>query len=185
MRKLVFQMNVSLDGFADHTVTVADDELHWYFARLLDDVDVALFGRKTYRLMADYWPRVRDDPEATPAMIAFGDKFNAMPKMVFSRTLAKAEWNNTRLVRENAVDEVVRLKTQPGKNLSLGGISTCREFMRLGLVDECWLLVQPVIVGKGRRLFEDAADTAKVNLLEAPQTLGSGVVVLHYAFERP
>jgi dihydrofolate reductase len=182
MRKLVFQMNVSLDGFADHTVAVADDELHDYFTHALDDIGIELFGRKTYELMADYWPRVREDPGATESMKRFGDKFNAMPKIVFSRTLEKADWNNTRLVRENAVEEVTRLKKQHGKDLSLGGVATVQEFMRLGLVDEFWLLVHPVLAGKGRRLLPEPSDERRLKLLET-RTFTSGVVVLRYAFE--
>jgi dihydrofolate reductase len=112
-------------------------------------------------------------------MLDFPDKFNAIPKIVFSRTLQKAEWNNTRLVKDNMVAEVSKLKQQPGKHISAGGIRMFQEFMRAGLVDEYWLTVQPVVVGKGKRLFGGLEDRTNLNLIDA-KVLRSGVVVLHY-----
>ncbi len=179
MRKLVFSMNVSLDGFADHTVARADDELHDFATDQLDNLDLSLFGRVTYQLMESYWPNAPQDPETTKSVIEFARKFNAMPKVVFSQTLKKVEWNNTRLVRGDASEEVVRLKRQPGKDMEIGGISICQDFMRRGLIDECWLLVQPVVVGKGRRLFDGLTDRIDLSLVDT-KTFKSGVVVLHY-----
>jgi len=176
------QMNVSLDGVADHTVAIADDELHEFAASQLDNVDTLLFGRVTYQLMESYWPYAYRDPKATKSMIEFANKFNAMPKIVFSRTLRKIEGKNTRLVRNNVVEEVIRLKQQSGKNLSIGGISICQEFMRHGLIDEYLLLVQPVIWGKGKRLFDGLKDRTKLKLIDT-KTFRSGVVVLHYLSE--
>ena len=183
MRKLIFSMNISLDGYADHTVAIADDELHEFASDLLDSVDIILFGRVTYQLMESYWPNARKDPGATKSMIEFADKINAKPKIVFSRTLQKAEWNNTRLVKDNIVEEVVKLKRQRGKNLSIGGIGMCQEFMKLGLIDEYWLLVQPVIIGKGRRLFESLRNRISLKLVDT-KTFNSGVVVLHYRADK-
>jgi len=179
MRKLILAINVSLDGFADHAVFAADDELHDFFSELLDVTDIALFGRVTYQLMENYWPHAHEDPKATRGMLRFAEKFNAVPKIVFSRTLRKADWSNSRLVAENMVDEVINLKKQPGKNISLGGISTSQEFMRLGLVDEYWLAVHPVIIGQGRRLFEGVHERVNLKLMDI-KTFRSGVVALHY-----
>jgi len=98
MGKLFFAINVSLDGFADHYVGVGpDDELYKFFGDLLDETDVALFGRVTYKMMESYWPHAQKDPKATKGMIEFAHKFNTIPKVVFSRTLQEANWNNTRL----------------------------------------------------------------------------------------
>ncbi len=182
MRKLIMEMNISLDGCADHTVAIADDELHDFAAQMLDSVDIELFGRVTYQLMESYWPHAHEDPQATQSMIRFARKFNAMPKIVFSQTLQKADWQNTRLVRENAVEEVARLKRQPGKDLSIGGISISQDLMRHGLIDEYWLLVQPVVWGKGTRLFDGVDTRVNLKLLET-KTFKSGVVVLHYISE--
>jgi dihydrofolate reductase len=179
MRNLFLAINVSLDGFADHTVAIADDELHEFYGGLLDNTDIALFGRITYQMMESYWPHAHGDPKATKSTLDFADKFNAIPKIVFSRTLQKAEWNNTRLVRDNMVEEVIQLKQQPGKDISLGGISIAQEFMRHGLIDEYWLAIHPVIMGKGRRLFDGLNDRINLKLVDI-KTFHSGVVVLHY-----
>ena len=184
MGKLIFSINVSLDGFADHTVAVAaDDELHEFFSDLLDETDVALFGRVTYQLMESYWPHAHEDPKATKGELEFAHKINAVPKIVFSRTLQEANWNNTRLVKENMVKEVVNLKGQTGKNISLGGISISQEFISLGLVDEYWLVLQPVLVGKGRRLFDGLNNRANLKLLDS-RIFRSGVVALHYLSQK-
>ncbi len=184
MRRLILSINVSLDGFADHTVAVAaDDELHNFFSTLLDTTDIELLGRVTYQLMESYWPRAHEDPNATKGMLDFADKYNAIPKIVFSRTLQRADWNNTRLVKEGMVDEVLKLKKQPGRNISLGGISISQELMKLGLVDEYWLVVQPVLVGKGKRLFDGLKEKVDLELVDT-KTFKSGVVVLHYSNRR-
>ena len=180
MRKLIFQINISLDGFADHTIGIADDELHNFFTSQLDNIDIALLGRITYQLMESYWPNVYHDPNASKSIIEFANKFNSMPKIVFSRTLENAEWNNTKLIKENVVEEVIKLKYQPGKNLLVGGISLCQEFIRLGLIDEFWLLVHPVIAGKGRRLFDNIEKQINLKLIDTIN-LKSGIVVLHYS----
>lgn len=177
-------MNISLDGFADHTVAVAaDDELHDFFTDLLNNVDTMLFGRVTYQLMESYWPHAPQDPKATKSMIDFAHKINSMPKVVFSKTLEKAEWNNSRLVRDNVVDEVIKLKQQPGKDLSIGGLSICQNFMRHGLIDEYWLLVQPVIWGNGKRLFDGLKDRINLKLVDM-KTFKSGAVALHYVNDK-
>ena len=181
MGKLIFEINVSLDGYADHTIfsATADDELHEFFSDLLDETEIALFGRVTYQLMESYWPHAHEDPKATKATLKFADKFNSVSKIVFSRTLQEARWNNTRLVRENIVNEVRKLKKQSRKDISVGGISVSQEFIRLGLVDEYWIVLHPVLAGKGRRLFDGLNDRANLTLLGS-KTFRSGVVALHY-----
>lgn len=180
MRKLIFTLNISLDGVADHTVAIADDELHDFSTHLLDTVDMVLFGRVTYQLFESYWPVAHADPHATRSMIEFANKINAIPKIVFSRTLEKAAWNNTRLFKGDMVKEVLKLKQGTGGSLSIGGISLIQTCMRLKLIDDYWLLVQPVIWGKGRRLFDDVDERLNLRLGDS-QTFKSGVVVLHYS----
>jgi dihydrofolate reductase len=180
VRKLILAINVSLDGFADHTVAVAaDDELHTFFSGLLDEIDIELFGRVTYQLMEGYWPVAHQDPEATKGMLDFADKFNAVPKVVFSRTLDRAGWNNSRVVRDDMVEEVIRLKKEPGRSLSVGGISVSQELMRRGLIDEYWLVVQPVVAGEGRRLFDRLDGSIRLKLADT-RVFASGAVALHY-----
>jgi len=179
LRKIIWAINVTLDGFADHTAVIADDELHYFFADLLKTVDIELFGRKTYDLLESFWPTAAEDPLITKGMIEFADKINSMPKIVFSKTLEKAEWNNTRLVKEDAIGEVLKLKRQEGKNLSIGGISLANNLIKQGLIDEYWLVVQPIILGSGKRLFENLNKIINLKLVDK-QIFNSGVVALHY-----
>jgi dihydrofolate reductase len=179
MRKLVMAINLSLDGYADHTVAVADDELHEFFSNLLDETGIQLFGRVTYQMMESYWPHVHKDPSASKSDLKFADRFNAMPKIVFSRTLEKAERNSATLVSSDALEYVARLKETDGKNLFIGGIQLAGSLMAHGLIDEYWLLVHPVVAGQGRRLFENVNEKLKLRLV-ASNVFKSGVVALHY-----
>jgi dihydrofolate reductase len=181
MGRLILSINMSLDGFADHALfgATADDEMHDFFSGLLDVTDIELFGRTTYQLMESYWPRAHEDPRATKSMLNFADRLNAIPKVVFSRTLQKAEWNNTRIATTDIVEEVASLKLRSAGNISLGGISISQQFMKLGLIDEYWLVVHPVVAGKGKRLFDGLNEKIDLKLVDT-RVFGSGVVVLHY-----
>lgn len=179
MRKLIFSINVSLDGFADHTVAIADDELHEFYTDQLDSIDTILFGRVTYQLFESYWPHAHEDPKSAKSIIAFANKINAMRKIVFSKTLQNVDWNNTRLVKGNMVEEVSKLKQESGKNLSVGGLNIAQTFMKLSLIDEYWFLIQPVIVGEGKRLFDGVNGRLDLKLIDTKK-FNSGVVALHY-----
>jgi dihydrofolate reductase len=134
-------------------------------------LDAVLLGRVTYQLFADYWPS-STDPEARA--------LNDLPKIVFSRTLEKVEWRNSRLVREDAAGEVTRLKGQRGKDLALfGSADLASTFTRLGLIDEYRILVAPVVLGAGHPMFKDVEGRFGLRLSEA-ETFGSGVVMLRY-----
>lgn len=180
MRKLIFAINVTLDGFADHTAVIPDDDLHNFYTKLLGSTDIILYGRKTYQLMESFWPVADKDPRATKGMLRFADRINAMRKMVFSKTLNEVHWHNTRLIKENMVDEVLKLQQQTGSNISVGSISLAATFMKLDLIDEYWLLVQPIILGKGRRLFEELEHRIDLKLIDTVR-FNSGVVALHYS----
>lgn len=180
MRKLIFSINVSIDDIADHTVAVAaDDELHDFYTNQLDSIDTVLFGRVTYQLFESYWPMAPNDPAATKSEIRFADKINNIKKNVFSRTLQEVHWNNTSLIKDNIIEEVLKMKQQPGKDLSVGGISTAQTFIKHGLIDEYWLLVQPVVWGKGKRLFDNMNERINLKLIGS-QIFKSGVVANHY-----
>jgi dihydrofolate reductase len=178
-RKIIFAINVTIDGIADHTAVIADEELHDFHADLLDSVDTILFGRKTYELLAEFWPVAYEDPRITAGMIRFADKINPLPKIVFSRTLEKVSWNNTVLSKSDLIEEVRRLKKQSGKSLSIGGLSIAAELAKHDMIDEFWFLVQPMIIGKGKRLWEGLNKMMELKLVDT-RTLSSGVVVLHY-----
>ena len=180
MRKLVFATNMSLDGFADHTAAgVVDDELLDFYSGLLDKTDIEIFGRVTYQLMASYWPNIHQEPNPTRGELEFADRFNSISKIVFSKSLQKADWNNSKLIKGDVIEVVKKLKQEPGKNISIGGIQLASTLMNAGLIDECWILVHPVIVGKGRCLFEGKHEKRKLELIETLR-LNSGVVALHY-----
>lgn len=179
MRKLIWAINATIDGFTDHTALIADDELHNFHADLLGTVDIILFGRKTYQLMESYWPNAPEDPKATKSTIRFADRINGMSKILFSKTLNKVTWNNTKLIKENITDEVLKLKEQPGNGISIGSISIASHFMKPGMIDEYWFLVQPVILGRGKHLVEGIQDRHNLELLDT-KSLKSGIVVLHY-----
>lgn len=183
MRKIVLQMSVSLDGYIEgpdgeldwHLV---DDELHYHFNRQLASMDAFLMGRVMYELMAQYWPAADQDPSAGGPEVEFAGIWREMPKLVYSKTLERADWNST-IVRDVVPEEVRALKAQPGGDLSLGGTELTAAFMRHGLIDEFRLYVQPVVLGGGKPLFPPGTDRTQLRLAET-RTFGTGVVLLRY-----
>ena len=183
MGRLVYSMSVSLDGFVETPSrsldwVLVDEELHSFFNDEARALGAFLYGRRLYELMVDYWPTAETDPSATPAMLEFARIWKDKPKIVFSRTLGRVEWNS-RLVRHDVAEEVARLKAQPGFDMDVGGPTTASTLMRLGLIDEYRLFVHPVILGAGTPFFPALEDRIGLKLLEA-RTFGSGVVYLRY-----
>ena len=164
MRNVIFAINISLDGCCDHTKMIGDEEIHEYFTHLMRDVELLVFGRKTYQLMVPYWPDVAKSHSETKASNEFADTFDSINKLVFSQSLDSAEDNNTRIVRTNLRDEILKLKQEQGKNILTGGVSIPSQLIELGLVDEFHLVVQPIIAGKGRRLLEAISLQEKLQL---------------------
>jgi len=185
MRKIVLMMSVSVDGFfegPDREIDwhLVDDELHGHFNQLLGAMGAFLDGRVTYELMAAFWPTADADPSSTGPMAEFARIWRDMPKIVYSRTLQRADWNTT-IVRDVVAEEVMKLKSQPGGDLALGGADLAAAFMRHDLIDEYRLYVHPVVLGQGRPLFPP---DAKIDLrLAETRTFGNGVVLLRY--QRP
>jgi dihydrofolate reductase len=183
MRKIIFMMSVSLNGFfegPDRELDwqLIDDELHSHFNEWLAATSAFLDGRITYELMAEVWPTADKDPSATKLMAEFAGIWRDMPKIVYSRTLDRADWNAV-IVRDVIPDEVMELKNQPGGDMVLGGADLAATFMRHDLIDEYRIYVHPVVLGRGRLLFQPS-DT-KINLrLAQTRTFGSGVVLLRY-----
>jgi dihydrofolate reductase len=180
MRNLIFAINITLDGCCDHTKTIADEELLEYYTHLLRDADLQVFGRKTYQLMVPYWPDVAKDPSETKASHEFAKTFVSTNKIVFSQSLESAEDKNTKIVRTNLPNEIVRLKHEEGKNILVGGVSIPSQLIELGLVDEYRLVVQPIIAGEGRRLLEGIRlEKLQLKLVES-KVFKSGCVALRY-----
>jgi dihydrofolate reductase len=183
MRKVIFSINNTIDGTADHTTGIADEELHDFFTDLLNEVDVSLMGRKTYQLMASYWPVAYKDPECTESMKRFADKFNAMKKIIFSNTLKSVDWQNSVLAEKDLSSTVLELKKEKGKSISAGSISIAGQLMKDDLIDEFWFLVHPIISSNGKYLWKDLDIRVNLKFLES-KTFESGVVALHYSLER-
>ena len=181
MRDVIFAINITLDGCCDHTKQVADDETHEYFADLLQEVDLLVFGRITYQLMVPFWPEVAKNQSMSKAENKFARTFDSLDKVVFSRTLDSAEGGNTRIVGTDLHDEILKLKREQGKNILVGGVSVPSQLIELGLVDEFRFVVGPIFAGEGRRLLEGASLRERLRLkLAESKVLKSGCVALRY-----
>jgi len=151
MRNVIYGINLTADGCCDHTKGNANEEVHEYFTDLMHDVDLLVYGRKTYELMVPYWPEVAKNH------------------------------GNTTIIRGNLGDEILKLKQQPGKKISIGGVDLPSQLIALDLVDEFYFVIHPVLAGKGRRLLEDTSLPDQLNLkLVSSKIFKSGYVALHY-----
>jgi dihydrofolate reductase len=181
MRKLIFAINTTLDGCVDHTKQFVDEETLEFFTHLTREADLQVFGRKTYQLMVPYWPEVLKDQSATKADSEFARAFVSMNKIVFSRSLGSVEDKNTRIVRTNLRDEIVKLKKEQGKDALVGGVDVASQLIELGLVDEYLFVVGPIVAGEGRRLLEGVSLPEKLQLkLADSKIFKSGCVALRY-----
>ena len=181
MRKLIFAINTTLDGCCDHTKQMADEETHEYFTHLMREADLQVFGRKTYELMVPFWPEVAKNQSMTKASNEFARAFDSVKKVVFSRSLDSVEDRNTRIVRTDLRDEIVKLKQEQGKNILVGGVSVASQVIELGLVDEYIFVVSPTIAGEGKRLLEGVSlrESLKLKLVDS-KVSKSGCVALRY-----
>jgi dihydrofolate reductase len=179
MRKLVAAMNMTLDGFCDHTAMTADDEIHEHYSELLRNTGTLIYGRTTYQLMESYWPTVVKTPTGNKSTDEFAVLIDNISKIVFSRTLKKVDWRNTRLKNEVVKEEIVELKQQAGKPIIVGSPSLIVAFTQLGLVDEYQLSIHPTILGEGLPLFKNIKDSVNLKLLKT-KTFGCGAFMLYY-----
>ena len=178
MRKLIAAMNMTLDGFCDHTSMDADDEIHQHYSDLLRDADAIIYGRITFQLM-EYWKSVLENPTGNKATDDFAVAMDNIQKIVYSRTLKSIDWKNTELKREIVKEEILDLKRQAGKNILVGSPSLIVALTNLGLVDEYQLGVHPTVVGSGLPLFKNVTDRVDLKLLRT-KTFGGGAVTLYY-----
>ena len=181
MRKLFAFNMISLDGFfegPDHDINWhnVDNEFNDFAIEQTSAVGALLFGRVTYQLMESYWPTpaaLKDDPEIAGLM-------NNLPKIVISKTLEKAEWNNTRIIKDNIQGEILNLKKQPGKDLAVfGSANLLSALMQMDLVDEHRVIVNPLLLGQGTPLFKRMGDRINLRLLKS-RTFQSGNILLCY-----
>jgi dihydrofolate reductase len=176
-------MSVSLDGFiesmnGDISWADPDEELHSHFNELESALDINIYGRRMYEIMAAFWPTADENPTAPNVVIEYARLWKKMTKVVFSRTLEQVGWN-TRLAKGDITEEVNNLKMQPGKDMSVSGAGLAASFMQLGLIDEYWLYLHPVILGGGKPMFPQLSDKINLQLVES-RKFGRGVVMLRY-----
>ncbi len=185
MRKIIFQMMVSLDGYFEgpnHELDwhLVDGEFNEYAENFLNNVDTLLFGRVTYDLMASYWPSpsaLKDDP-------IIAEKMNSLEKIVFSRTIDKVDWNNSRLIKTNVPEEVLKLKQQSGKDMAMFGSSNLAlTFIENNLIDEYRIMVNPVVLGSGHTLFNGIKEKINLKLVKTKE-FKSGLVELCYKLKQ-
>lgn len=185
MRKVIVTMWVTLDGFIagpndDMSWIIVDDAMGAYEDAMVSAADTLVLGRVTYQSFAGAWPYVPDNPAASDGEKEYARKVNSLRKIVFSRTLETVEWNNSTLLHEINPDDIVALKHEAGKNIVIyGSASIVQALTACGLIDEYQLLVHPVVLGSGKRLFREGSDRTALRLVET-KTFDSGVVLLTY-----
>lgn len=185
MRKVIFLMHVSLDGFVagpngEMDWIVYNDDMAQYSHDLHATTDTAIYGRVTYQMMESYWPTVLDNPDSDPRDIPHARWLEDATKIVFSKTMKSSDWKNTVIIHDNIAEEINKIKAQPGKDLwLLGSPNLAQAFMQHGLIDEYRINVNPVALGSGKPLFGDADYKLNLKLLEA-RTFKGGVVALRY-----
>lgn len=178
MRKLIAAINMTLDGFCDHTVLLPDEEIHQHYTELLSNADAILYGRITYQLMK-YWQTLIKNPSGEKSMDDFALAIDKIPKIVFSHKLKNTEWDSAKLSNQPIEETVLELKQQSGKGILVGSRSLIIQLMKLNLIDEYQLCVHPVVAGSGLPLFENINDRTILNLIKT-KTFSGGAVSIYY-----
>lgn len=178
MRKVIAAINMTLDGFCDHTAITPDEEVHQHYADLLNNSGIVLYGRITYQLM-EFWRTLAENPSGEKSMDDFAIVMDKTPKIVFSNTLKNVDWKSAKLANRALDEEVLELKKQPGKDILVGCRSIIIQLMKLNLIDEFQLCIHPVVAGGGLPFFENMTDRSILKLVKS-KTLSGGAVVLYY-----
>ena len=178
MRKVIAAINMTLDGFCDHTAGLPDEEIHQHYTELLRQADLILYGRTTYQLM-EFWRTLLETPSEEKSMNDFAVAIDKIPKIVFSHTLKDVEWDSAELSNKYLEEKVLELKRQPGGDVLVGSRSLIVQLMKLNLIDEYQLCVHPVVAGSGLPLFENINDRTILKLIKT-KTFSGGAVTLFY-----
>ena len=182
MRKLIAAINITLDGFCDHTAMIADEEIHQHYNELLSNAGTLLYGRITYQHMESYWPSIVKNPTGIKSMDDFAVTIDHIPKIVFSNTLKKVDWKTAKLAKKDIKEEVLELRQSHNggsKPILVGSRSLIVTLMNLNLIDEFQLCVQPIVLGSSLPLFKNVKDRINLKLLKT-KTFGCGAVTLYY-----
>ncbi len=184
MRKVIAAINMTLDGFCDHTAGIADEETHQHYKELLSNAGLILYGRITYQLMESYWPAVVQNPTGTRSTDEFAESIDNIPKIVFSRTMKNVKWESAKLANKDLTEEVLALRQQPGRDILVGSRSLIVSLMNQNLIDEFQVCIHPVILGSGLTpLFKDIQDRINLRLFKT-KTFKCGALVLYYALPK-
>jgi len=181
-------MHSSLDGFAaglngEMDWIKVDDDIFDFVGTMTDQADTALYGRVTYQMMESYWPTAGEKPNASKHDREHSIWYKNVTKVVLSKTINESGLRNTKVISDNILENMNKLKQQSGKNILIfGSPRASHSLLKIGLIDEFWIFVNPILLGQGIPLFKDVAGIVKLNLLES-KTFASGVVALHYSKE--
>jgi len=178
MRKIIAAINMTLDGFCDHTILLPDEEVHRHYQELLNGGDAILYGRTTYQLM-EFWRTLLENPSEEKSMNDFALAIDKIPKIVFSHTLKNTEWDSAKLANKPIEEVVNELKRQSGKDIFVGSRSLIIQLMNLNLIDEFQLCIHPVVAGSGLPLFENITERTILKLVKT-KVLSGGGVILYY-----
>jgi dihydrofolate reductase len=179
MRKVIAAINMTLDGFCDHTAGLsADEELHDHYTKLLNQAGVMLYGRTTYQLM-QFWQTVLEKPSDEKSMNDFAKSIDKVEKLVFSHTLKETGWNTAKLAKRTLSEEVLEIKQQAGKDIFVGSRSLIIQLLNSNLLDELQVCIHPVVEGNGLSLFSEIKGRTILKLLKT-KMLQSGAMVVYY-----
>jgi dihydrofolate reductase len=178
MRKLIAAINMTIDGFCDHTAMIADDEILQHYTALLNSSATVIYGRITYQLMG-FWPTLLKNPSGNKSFDEYAIAIDNIPKIVYSNTMNSFEWKTATLAKGDLKDEILNLKSQSGKDILVGSRSLIVALTQLGLIDEYQLCVHPVLVGNGLALFKDINNKTILKLLKT-KSFTSGAIILYY-----
>jgi len=178
MRKVIAAINMTLDGFCDHTAIIPDDEIHHHYAELLSNAGIVLYGRITYQLM-EFWRTVLENPSGNKSMDDFAIVMDNTPKIVFSHTLKSLDWKSAKLADRDIEDEVLELKQQSGKDIFVGSPGLIVALTKLNLINEYQICIHPVIAGSGLPLFKNINNRTLLKLINT-KTFNGGAVILYY-----
>jgi len=188
MRKVILFMMLSVDGYFEgpnhdlswHNV---DKEITKDAIKRMKEMDLIIFGKRTYQTMESFWPQAQDDPKISKDDLIVARLMNSMNKIVISRTLNKIRehknWKNVKIVHKFDPKEIMRLKKQPGKAIGIGGSSLALSFIRAGLIDEFRFMISPVVIGAGTPIFQGLGRQLKLELIRT-RKFRSGNVMQYY-----
>ena len=179
MRKVLVAINVTVDGYCDHTAVIADEELHNYFNKIFDNAEIDIMGRVTYQIMFPYWHIVARDKVGSPAEINFAEKIEKIHKILVSKSIDHVDFANTEIIKDKVKERVIELKNGFGKDILIGGTTIISYLTEEKLIDEFIFVIHPIILGKGKKLFRETVKKNNLNLIDS-KALGSGAIVLHY-----